>query len=430
MKSRRNFIKKVAAVTGTAGLASLSLQAKANSLAEALNELSVLPPEEAQSEEELWHRIQQAYTVNPNLINLNNGGVSPQPKVVQDAVDRYYHLSNETPSYYMWRIIDKDREPLRKKLGALAGVDEETLAINRNTTEALGTVIFGLNLEKGDEVVLCHFDYPNMMNAWKQREMRDGIQLKWITLDLPIEDEDTIVKKYVEQFTNKTKVVHITHLINWTGQVVPAQKICAEAKKRGILTLVDGAHSFAHLNYKISDFDCDYFGTSLHKWLCAPFGTGLLYVRKERIADLWPLFPSDDPKTDDIRKFENLGTRSFANEMAVSHAIDFHNVIGAERKEARLKYLKDYWVNQVKDHPKIKINTPVEGPLYGALCNVSIDGMEAAEIDQNLMRNYRIHTVGIVWQHIDGVRVTPNVYTKLRDLDLLAEALLKMANQA
>ncbi len=423
MAIRRDFLKKTFAAATIGSIFPLGINARAAKLADALTELNESTPLSARSNEDLWNQVRLAYTIDPTLINLNNGGVSPQPKIVQDAVDRYYHQSNEAPSYYMWRVIDKNREALREKLAHLAGVGADSIAINRNTTEALDTAIFGMPLEAGDEVVVCNFDYPNMRNAWRQREMRDGIVLKWVNLKLPIEDPNELVNAYVNQFTRKTKVVHITHLINWTGQVVPAKEICAEAKRRGIRTVVDGAHSFAHLDYKISDFDCDYFGTSLHKWLCAPFGTGLLYVRPERIAETWPMFPSDDPKSESIIKFENLGTRSFANEMAISHAIDFHLAIGSKKKEARLRYLKDYWVNQVKDLERVVINTPTSEGMYGALANIEVVGAKAADLDRHFMRDYRIHTVPIVWEGINGVRVTPHVYTKTSELDKLVKAI-------
>ena len=356
---RRSFLKKLAGAGGALSLSPFVTHLRAGELSDSLLRLNELSPEEAAQDEDLWRGIQQAYTVSPNIINLNNGGVSPQPKVVQDAVDRYYHLSNEAPSYYMWRILDQGRESLRMKLADVAGCSPEEIAVNRNATEALDTIIFGMELQAGDEVVLSKYDYPNMVNAYKQRAKRDGIKLNWITLDLAMEDEEAIVQRYLEAITPNTKVIHITQLVNWSGQVVPPQKICAEARKRGIKTVVDGAHAFAHIHTNIAELGCDYYGTSLHKWLCAPFGTGMIYVRKENITGLWPLIPDHEPERDDIRKFESLGTRSFAPEQAIGQAIDFHNAIGAERKQARLHYLKRYWADQVKNHPNIQINTPL-----------------------------------------------------------------------
>lgn len=378
------------------------------------------------NDEDFWGWVRASYTASPNLINLNNGGVSPQPKVVQDAHIRYYQYANEAPTYYMWQILDQGREPLREKLANMAGCSSEELAINRNATEGLNTVIFGLNLKAGDEVVLTRQDYPNMINAWKQREKRDGIKLVWLDLPLPMDDEDRIVDLYKSAFTSKTKVVHITHLINWTGQILPVKKIAVEARLRGIDSIADGAHTFAHVDFNIPDLGCDYYATSLHKWLGAPFGSGLLYIRKDKIRDVWALLSNNEPDGTDIRKFESLGTRSFASEMAIGAAVDFHEVIGAKRKEKRLRYLKDHWVDQVKDIPGVTFlqSKPVHQSC--AIANISIDGKKPEEIAAVLFNKYKIHTVAINWQNIHGVRVTPNVYTSTRDLDKLVSAIKSM----
>ena len=378
---------------------------------------------------DFWMWIQQAYTTNPNIINLNNGGVSPQPKIVQEAFERYYRLCNEGPSYYMWRILDQGREPLRAKLALQAGCSPEEIVINRNTTEALDTVIFGLTLNKGDEIVLSRYDYPNVINAWKQREMRDGVKIVWIDLPVPIEDDEKIVDAYSSAFTSRTRIVNITHMINWSGQLLPARKIADAAHKKGIEVIVDGAHTFAHLDYKISDLDCDYFGTSLHKWLCAPFGTGMLFMKKDKIKNIYPLFPNPEPRSEDIRKFEAQGTRSFPAEQAVGEAINFQMNIGNKRKEERLRFLKNYWAEQAIKIPRVKLNTSLKPEFSCALANFSIDGMKASEIDAELFNKYKIHTVGIVWEKIDGIRVTPHVYTRLSDLDKLVEAISNIAKK-
>ena len=377
-------------------------------------------------DESFWRRIQQEFTVSPTILNLNNGGVSPQPISVQRAHDRYYHYANEAPSYYMWQILDKGREPLRENLAQLAGVDSEEIALVRNTSEALETVIFGLRLQSGDEVVVCHYDYPNMMNAWKQRAHRDGIVLKWVDLKLPTMNTDDIVARYVAQFTSKTKVVHLTHLLHWTGQIMPVGAIAREARKREIEVIADGAHSFAHIDYAIPDLACDYYGTSLHKWLCAPFGTGMLYVRAPKIKSLYPLFAAPDPESSDIRKFENLGTRSFATEQAIGQAINFHYLIGTKRKAERLFYLKNYWVERVQKLRGVRVRTPLQPDWSGALALLEIEGRTGTEIHQHLWRNHKIHTVPIPYRDLDGVRITPNVYTLTSDLDRLVRAISEL----
>lgn len=380
-------------------------------------------------DEDFWTGIRAAYSVNPSIVNLNNGGVAPAPRVVQEALEYYNRMCNDGPSYYMWRTLDQGREPLRKNMADIAGCDLEELAFNRNSSEALETIIFGLRLNKGDEVILTKQDYPNMINAWKQREKRDGIVLKWINFEFPIEDKKKMIDAYVELFSSRTKVVQITHVINWNGQLLPAREIADEAKKRGIEVLVDAAHSFAHFPYKISDLNCDYFGTSLHKWLSAPIGSGLLYVRKEKIKNLYPLLASADAESTDIRKFESLGTRSFAIEQAIANAIDFFRMIGPERKYNRLYELKSYWTQKVLQHPKVKIISPLSRDYSGAIADVAVVGKKPAELVDFIFTDNKVHAVGIDWENIHGVRVTPNTYTSFKDLDKLVESVLKFADQ-
>ncbi len=425
-RSRRNFIKLFSgAMTGLPFLHAANPVFAADALKRSFmtsKEYNLMD-----QDEDFWGWIREAYTVSPNIINLNNGGVAPQPKVVQDAHIRYYQYCNEAPSYYMWQILDQGREPLREKLAGVCGCDKEEIAINRNSTEGLNTVIFGLNLKAGDEIVLTKQDYPNMINAWKQREKRDGIKLVWIDLPLPIEKEDDIVKFYSNAFTSKTKVVMVTHLINWTGQIMPVRKIADEAHKRGIEVIVDGAHTLAHFDFNIPDLGCDYFASSLHKWMSAPFGSGLLYIRKEKIKDVWALLSNTEPDGSDIRKFESLGTRSFASEMAIGAAVDFHEMIGAPRKEARLRFLKNYWVDQVKDLPRVSFLQSKQPKMSCAIANIAVDGKKPEEVSGELFTKFKIHSVGINWENIHGVRITPNVYTSLKDLDKLVGAIKQIA---
>jgi selenocysteine lyase/cysteine desulfurase len=387
-----------------------------------------VPPENI-LEDEFWARVQQSYTVSPELMNLNNGGVSPQPRVVQETFERYNRFCNLGPSYYMWQILDKGREAIRAGLAELAGCEPGEIAINRNSTEAINTIIYGLNLQKGDEVVLSKQDYPNVVYIWKMLEQRNGIVLKWVDLELPAEEEDLLVQAYKDAFTGKTRLVSVTHIINWNGQLMPVKKIAAAAHQRGIEVLVDGAHSFALLDFKIPDLDCDYFATSLHKWLGAPFGTGLLYVKKEKIRGIYPIFPDDKPLADDIRKFERMGTRSFATEMAIGSALDFHMAIGSKRKEDRLRYLKNYWMEQVKDIPGVHLHTSLKPEFSCVIGLFSIGGYTPAEIETALFIDYKIHAVGITWENISGVRVTPNVYTSELELDKLVSAIGELADK-
>ena len=430
MANRRSFLSKLGLLSASVFAADIFQPAWSRELKSALKSADGIPPSDLASDEDFWYYIQQSYTLSSNFINLNNGGVSPAPKTVADAVKRYYDISNEAPSYFMWRIIDQGREPLRKNLARLAGCDAEEIAMHRNASEALETVIFGIELKPGDEVVLTKQDYPNMIGAWRQRERREGIKLVWINLELPSEDENYLVTQYINAFSDRTRVVQITHMINWIGQKMPVRKIADEARKRNIDVLVDGAHTFAQFDFTIPGLNCDYFGTSLHKWLGAPIGTGLLYVRKDKIKSIWPLFGAGDKEDDNIRKFEHLGTRPFYIEEAIDKAIDFTDMIGMKRKEERLLYLKNYWMQRVKEVPKVKLHTSFKKEYGCAIGLVSVDGKTPGELDSYLWENYKIHTVGINWENIHGVRVTPNVYTTTKNLDRLVEGITAFAEKA
>ncbi|MCS6819561.1 MAG: aminotransferase class V-fold PLP-dependent enzyme, partial [Chitinophagales bacterium] len=329
------------------------------------------------NEEDFWADLRAMFSLSSEIINLNNGAVSPQPYPVQEAYMRNYRYSNKGPSYYMWRKLDEQREPLRKRFADFCGVSPEEIAFNRNTTEGLNTIILGLDLKPGDVVVLSSFDYPNMMNAWKQRVARDSIRLEWVDLRLPEEDSELLAEKFISRISPRTRVVHLTHMMNWTGQVLPVSRIAKAAKEKGCEVIVDASHSFAHLDFKISDLHCDYLAASGHKWLCAPFGTGFMYIRKELIGKIWPLLSAPDPRSDNIRKFEHLGTRSFAAEMAMGAALDFHLTIGNERKMRRLRALKNYWMQNISSLPGIKLLTSFKDEMSGGIGAFEVIGKRA-----------------------------------------------------
>jgi selenocysteine lyase/cysteine desulfurase len=427
---RRSFLRQAATLAGAFTANSLFHQAHASEFGAAEARLAGLSALEAAQDEDYWAVIQRAYSVNPNLINLNNGGVSPAPIVVQQAVERYNQLSNEGPSYYMWRILDQGREPLREKLAGLAGAQPGEIAVNRNSTEALNTVIYGLDLKAGDEVIGTKQDYPNMIQAYRQRAMREGIVYKQLSFEFPIEDDEAIVKAYEQAITARTKLIHVTHMVNWVGQTMPVRKIADMAHAHGIEVLADGAHSFGLMDFKVPDLGCDYFGTSLHKFLSAPIGTGMLWIKADKIEKIWPLTCNDKPHSADIRKFETLGTRSFPLEQGIGEALNFHNGIGPARKQARIGYLKNYWASRAQAMPKVKIHTSLNLSYSCAICGVSVDGMTPAQLENALFDGYKIHTVGIVWENIKCVRVTPHVYTSIADLDKLVRALGEISKAA
>ncbi len=298
-------------------------------------------------DEDFWREIQSAFTLDRNIINLNNGGVSPAPRVVQEAMRRSLEFSNIAPARTMWAVLEPEVETVRRGLATDFGCDPEEIAITRNASESLENVQFGLDLKAGDEVLTTDQDYPRMITTWKQRERRDGIVLKMISFPTPPPSLDDLAERFEKAITPRTKVIHFCHITNLTGQIFPVAKICRMARARGIEAIVDGAHAYAQFPFKHEDLDCDYYGTSLHKWLLAPHGTGFLYVRKSKIGKVWPLMAAGPDMNDNIRKFEEIGTHPAANHNAISDALEFHQSIGVERKAARLRYLRSIWTDRL-----------------------------------------------------------------------------------
>lgn len=420
--SRKDFLKRSIAATAVLPLAPMLNGCEAKPL--------VVPDSAGlYSDEAFWNEVRQQYLLDEEVINLNNGSVGPQPISVQKAHIDMYRQSNKAPAHYMWRELNEKRETLREELAKLMDADSDEVAINRNTTEGLNTVIFGLNLKAGDEVVVSDFDYPFMLNAWRQREMRDGIVVKEVKLPLPIEDVGQAVELYRKAISDKTKVVHITHVINWTGQIMPVKEITAMAKEKGCEVAVDSAHALAHIPLSFKEIGCDYLATSLHKWLGAPFGTGALVVKKEKKTSLWPLMSPYEPLSDDIKKFEFLGTRSIPAEMAALDAIEFHQKLGAKNVHKRLHYIKNYWVNQVKDIEGVTIHTSLKPEFGGAMATVSIDGLSAGQIAGGLRDTGKFDVGYIVWNGMDAVRISPHIYTSLDELDRLVSEIKNLANR-
>ena len=377
--------------------------------------------EELASDEDYWREIQQAFTVDRGLINLNNGGVSPSPRVVQEAMRRYLELSNEAPVYTMWTLLEPQVESVRKGLAAAFGCDPEEMAVTRNASEALEICILGMDLKPGDEVVTTNQDYPRMLTTWRQRERRDGIVLKTFSFPVPPPSMTDLVDRFRAALTPKTRVIQVCHITNLTGQIFPVKEICRLGRERGIEVIVDGAHAFAHFPFTLADLDCDYYGTSLHKWLLAPHGTGFLYVRKEKIPKLWPLMAAPPDMNANIRKFEEIGTHPAANHNAIAEALTFHQGIGIERKAARLRYLKDRWARRLEKQKGVRILTSFDPAQSCGLANVSLEGVDPYKLVTHLWDKRRIIVTPIAHEEFKGLRVTPNVYTTLGEVDAFAE---------
>ncbi|MCH8243901.1 MAG: aminotransferase class V-fold PLP-dependent enzyme [Planctomycetes bacterium] len=373
--------------------------------------------------EDFWFECARAFTVDRSLVNLNNGGVSPSPQFVQAAMKRHLDFSNTAPPYTMWKVLEPQREAVRQRFARLFGCDTEEVAFTRNASEGLQICQFGFDLRRGDEVLTTNQDYPRMLTTFKQRERREGIVLKQFSIPIPAEYDDEIVSLFRRHITPKTKLILMCHVINITGQLLPVRKVVAMARAKGIPVIVDGAHALAHFDFKISDLDCDYYATSLHKWLFAPHGTGMLYVRRDKIRDLWPLMAATEEQVDDIRKFEEIGTHPAANYLAIGEALTFHQGIGGQRKEERLRFLRDYWARRLLTHDRVRLHTSLKPEFSCGIATVQIDGVDSSELNDWLWKEHRILTTAINHDEFQGVRISPSVYTMLPELDRFCDAM-------
>ena len=380
-------------------------------------------PKDIARDESFWREIQQGYTADRGLINLNNGGVSPSPTVVQEALKRYLDFSNTSPAYSMWRILEPQKETIRKRMARFFNCDTEEIALTRNASEGLQICQNGFDLEAGDEVLTTTQDYGRMISTFKQRECRDGIVLKQFKIPIPAENDNQIVNLFEKNITPKTKLILMCHMINITGQILPVKKVVKMAKKYNIPVIVDGAHSFAHFDFDLTDLECDYYATSLHKWLSAPFGTGMLYVRKNKIANLWPLQAAAECKKDDIRKFEEIGTHPCPNKIAIGDALTFHQGIGSKNKEARLIYLRDRWAKRLLKNDRIRLHTSLKPGKSCAIATVEIKGIDTSAVAKELWDKYRIFVVAINHKEFTGCRITPHVYTTIEEIDRFSDAM-------
>jgi selenocysteine lyase/cysteine desulfurase len=391
------------------------------------------PADEVARDEHYWREIQQAFLTDRTMINFNNGASCPSPTIVHEAYKRYLDLTNLVPVHYRALIL-KNLETVRRGLASELGCDPEEMAITRGASESLQIAQNGIDLDPGDEVLTTEQDYPRMLTTWDQRVQRDGIRVRRINFPVPA-TEDDLYQRFERAITPRTRVLHFCHLTNLTGQLFPVKRLSRLARERGIVSIVDGAHGFAHFPFTLADLDCDYYGTSLHKWLLAPVGTGFLYVRAERIAKTWPLTAAPAQSDDDIRKFEEIGNSPAGAKAAIAEALAFHHAVGADRKAARLRYITLSWAERLKVHPRVRIYSNLEpGQTWGLAC-VGIEGVDADKLAAYLWDEHRI-IVTVVGRDdpsdpslsYRGLRVTPNLYTTLQEVDAFASALEHVAN--
>ncbi len=425
MWSRRSILRLAGAATGAAfAVRHYGIDEVAAATAAIENRSS----EEVAADETYWREIQFAFTLDRTLINLNNGNSCPSPTVVHEAYKRYLDSSNQAPVYHRG-LIERNIETARRRLAAEFGADPEEIAITRNASESLQIAQNGLDLKPGDEIITTEQDYGRMLTTWDQRARRDKIKVTRLDFPCPTTQAD-LLQRFERAITPQTKVLHFCHITNQSGQLFPVRDLSRLARQRGITTIVDGAHAMGHFPYKLRDLEMDFYGVSLHKWLLAPTGTGLLYVRKDRIASTWPLQAAPERHDSDIRKFEEIGTSPAATKAAINEAIAFQQAIGIERKAARLRYLTLRWANELKKSPRIRLHSSLEPGQTWGLAVVSIDGVDSNKLVTHLWDEYRIVITSVGHENektpslsYRGLRVTPNIYTPLEEIDTFVEAM-------
>ena len=431
MVSRREFLRSSGLVgsavltTGSAGL---------EAIVAAGAKVAGQTPADVARDELYWGQIQQAFPLDRNVINLNSGNHCSHPTVVANAVKRYLDMQNQAPVYYQ-NLMRSTAETIRRGLANEFGCDPEELAVTRNASESLQILQNGIDLQAGDEVITTDQDYPRMLTTWDQRMRRDKIKVTRVQFPVPTTFDD-LYGRIERAITPQTKVLHFCHITNLTGQLFPVQRICRMARARAVTTIVDGAHAGAQFPFKLHELECDGYGVSLHKWLLAPHGTGILFVRRDQIAKFWPLQAAPARSDTDIRKFEEIGTAPLALRAGISDALAFHRAIGGERKAARLHYLTMRWGDRLRQHPRIQIHSSMKPGETWGLATVGIQGLEASKIYAHLWDRYRIITAAISSGQLpgpqfpyQGVRVTPNIYTTIDEIDTFAGAMEELLRQ-
>ncbi len=417
--NKRTFIKRIA----LAGLTAPALFKTENLLRAAENRA----PVDLAQDSDFWARIRATYKLKPDYINLESGFYCIQPEDTLEQFTRHVREVNYQGSYYMRNYRLENKERIAAALAEMANCSPDELIITRNATESLDTIIGGVDWNPGDEAVLANQDYGAMRHMFQLVEDRYGVVQKIIDVPTHPKSDQEIVDAYAAAITPKTRLLMVCHIINITGHILPVHKICDMAHARGVDVMVDGAHAFGHFHVSIAELDCDYYGTSLHKWLSAPLGAGFLYVKKKNVSKIWPMFGDKPREADDILKLNHTGTHPAHTDLAIANAINYHNHIGGERKEARLRYLQNYWTDQARELDHVVLYTPVERHRSCGIATVGIKGMVPADMASALLDSHGIFTVAIDGSGVHGCRISPNVFTSTEELDTLVRALKAMA---
>jgi selenocysteine lyase/cysteine desulfurase len=417
---KRTFLK-------SAGLMGLGATLNFTHLRSAVAAVEGMDPKQVAGDEDFWRAVRGDYSIKPDYINLENGYYCFMPQQTLEHQIQHMRRVNYEGSYYMRNSRQKNKRLVAARIGEIVGCTADEIAITRNTTESLDLIIGGMNWKEGDEAVMAEQDYGAMLNHFKFVARRYGVVNRMVSVPNHPRDDDEIVDLYASAITDKTRLLMVCHMINITGQVLPIRKICDMAHARGVEVMVDGAHAYSHIRFQMKDLDCDYYGTSLHKWLSAPLGSGMLYVRKEKIDTVWPLLAEGELEPNDILRLNHVGTDPVHVDLGILNAIEYQNAIGLERKEARLKFLQHYWTSKLRGLPRVVINTPADMNRHGGIGNVGIEGIDPRELADTLFNDYRIFTVGIDRPGVRGLRITPNLYTTTEELDALVSAITELS---
>ena len=376
---------------------------------------------------EFWNKIRDHYDLKPDYINLESGYYNIIPKPILENFIKHVKMVNYEGSYYMRNNLIENKDKLTKRLGSVFGSNKDELCITRNTTESLDLIIGGFTWNKNDEAIYAKQDYGAMISMFEQISARYGVKNKIISIPNHPESDEEIVKLYESKITSKTKLIMVCHMINITGQILPIKKICEMAHSYGIDVMVDGAHCIGHFNFKISDFNCDYYGSSLHKWLATPLGAGLLHVKKDKISKIWPLLGDSNKNLNDIKRLNHIGTHPVHTDLAINNSIDYLEWIGIKRKEKRLRYIKNYWANRLKNVKNIIINTPFQENRSCGIGNIGVKNLAPEKLAKILMEKYKIFTVAIDYANVKGCRISPNVFTNTFELDKFVDSMIAIS---
>lgn len=416
---KRTFLKGLA-------LAGLTTPFSRNGMAGLIEKAGQIPAEQLAADDDFWTAIRGNYRLKPDYINLESGYYNILPQSLLEKYLKHIREINYQGAYYMRTVQFENKKKMAAKVAGLLGCGEDELILTRNTTESLDMIISGFPWQSGDEAIMAEQDYGSMLEMFKQVSRRYGTVNKVVSVPNHPDSDEEIVALYENAITPKTKLLMICHMINITGQILPVRKICDMAHSKGVQVMVDGAHAVAHIEVNIPELHCDYYGASLHKWLCAPLGEGMLFVKKEHIPLIWPIFAESNQPTDDIARLNHTGTLPVHSDLAISDAVDFYQSIGGAKKEARMRYLQQYWTSQVRDLPNVIVNTPKEPMRACGIANVGIRNMLPADLANTLLQKYKIYTVAIDGANVHGCRITPNIFTTTAELDVFVKALAEL----